>query len=76
MPDNRDMTQPSLPDFINSLGRVGTVARELGVSYSTVCGWKAEGVLPSFRAIQISKKFGVPMDDLEPFIREPKRAAS
>lgn len=52
------------------------VARELGVSYSTVCGWKADGVLPSFRAIQISKKFGIPMDDLEPFIREPKRTIS
>jgi hypothetical protein len=74
MSDNSGMSQLTLSDIIGGLGTVGQVARRLDVSYSTVCGWKAEGFLPSFRAIQISDEFGVPLGDMKPFIRAPRRS--
>ena len=50
---NRRPSESALERAIARAGGVKKLAQALGVSHSSVCGWRASGVIPARQAIAI-----------------------
>lgn len=61
----------NIETIIERGGSVGQLATRLGVSHSTVCDWRRAGVIPAARAVQISREFDIPIDDVLALVRVP-----
>lgn len=66
----------SVDDLIFAAGGVGVLAQKLGISHSTVSGWKAEGTIPATRVGQIHALLGIRLDRLVDLATKPQQRRS
>ena len=58
-------------------GGVTALARGLGISASSVCGWRDSGRIPERRVVGVSRLTGIPVSELRPeFFCEPNADAA
>lgn len=62
--------------LIDAAGGLPQLQEKLGVSRTTILGWKSAGRIPANRVAQISQKLSLPLDEVVRLAPLPKDAAS
>ena len=70
------ITPLTVAALIEQAGGVVQLARALGVSRTTVIGWRTAGAVPGSRIPQIAATFGIPADQLLSLIQGPRSSGS